>query len=57
MINFKCVSDSCVNKDVEYNFLGYSEFAECGGCKTNLIGYNPQPDPELQQFVTGDSDD
>jgi hypothetical protein len=57
MITFKCSVKSCPNRDVEYNFLGDPNFAECGGCKTNLTGYNPQPDPELQQYIIGDVDD
>jgi hypothetical protein len=46
MITFNCNQDDCANKGVDYNFLGNPVTAECGGCKSLLIGTNERPDPE-----------
>lgn len=46
MITFKCITNDCSNKDVEYNFFGDSETVECGGCKSIIVGINLRPDPE-----------
>lgn len=48
MITYKCTKKDCPNKDVEYNFFGNSETAECGGCKSVLVGTNLREDPETQ---------
>lgn len=47
MITFKCIVDNCKNKDIEYNFLGNPNTAECGGCGIILIGYDLREDPEI----------
>lgn len=53
MITFKCTKKDCPNKDIEYNFLGNPETAECGGCKTVLNGTDLRDDPELTpEFIT-----
>jgi hypothetical protein len=49
MVTFKCDSNDCDNKDVEYNFLGNTKIAMCGGCKTILIGNDLRPDPEVPE--------
>lgn len=56
MVTFKCIADDCVNKDIEYNFIGNPETAECGGCKTILEAYDLREDPELPQstFLLGE---
>jgi hypothetical protein len=47
MVTFKCTQDDCVNKDIDYNFLGNEEFAECGGCKAILEAKDLREDPQL----------
>jgi hypothetical protein len=47
MVTFKCTKKDCANKDVEYNFLGNPENAQCGGCETILEPKDSRPDPEL----------
>ena len=47
MVTFKCTIAGCNNKDVEYNFLGNPETAQCGGCKSTLVGTDLRPDPEI----------
>jgi hypothetical protein len=49
MITFKCNSNQCDNKDVEYNFFGNPETAMCGGCRATLIGTDVRPDPEVPE--------
>lgn len=51
MITYTCNEKDCPNKDVEYNFLGNSATAECGGCKAILVGTDLRPDPELTAEV------
>ena len=46
MVTFKCIQDDCVSKDVEFNFLGNPELAQCGGCKETLIATDLRDDPE-----------
>jgi hypothetical protein len=46
MVTLKCTKDECVNKDIEFNFLGNPELAECGGCKEILIATDLRDDPE-----------
>jgi hypothetical protein len=46
MITFTCNEKDCPNQAIDYNFLGNDKTAECGGCKTMLIGTNERPDPE-----------
>lgn len=48
MITYKCTKKDCPNKDVKYNSLGDTATAECGGCKTILIGTDLREDPEIQ---------
>ena len=48
MITFKCTAKDCPNKDVEYNFLGEDEFAQCGGCQTTLASKDKRPDPVVE---------
>ena len=47
MFTFTCNEKDCANKNIEYNVLGNSSVAECGGCKTILTGTDERPDPEL----------
>jgi hypothetical protein len=47
MVTFKCNSNNCDNKDVEYNFLGNPETAMCGGCKETLVASDLRDDPEV----------
>ena len=49
MITFTCNKENCPNKNVEYNTLGNPSTAECGGCKTTLVGTNERPDPEYPE--------
>lgn len=51
MITYKCTKKDCPNKDVEYNFLGSNETAECGGCKTILKGTDLREDPEFPPSI------
>jgi hypothetical protein len=51
MVTFKCTDKNCVNKEVEYNFLGNPETAMCGGCKTTLLATDLRPDPEIFEPV------
>jgi len=53
MFTFICNEKDCLNKDIEYNVLGNSPKAECGGCKATLTGTNERPDPEIQAPVFG----
>lgn len=46
MVTFKCEQKDCANKYLEYNFLGNSETAMCGGCKETLIAFDLRDDPE-----------
>ena len=48
MFTFTCNEKDCANKEIEYNIIGDSPFAECGGCKAILNGTNERPDPEVQ---------
>lgn len=57
MITFKCTNKNCINVDVFYNFLGDSATAECGGCKTILIGTDLRPDPEMPTLNIGELND
>jgi hypothetical protein len=47
MITFTCNSKDCKNEGVDYNFFGFDKTAECGDCKSMLVGTNERPDPEL----------
>jgi hypothetical protein len=47
MVTFKCNSDKCANKNVDYNFIGNPETAMCGGCKETLVASDLRDDPEL----------
>ena len=46
MVTLKCIQDECVSKDIEFNFLGNPELAECGGCNEVLIATDFRDDPE-----------
>jgi hypothetical protein len=46
MVTFKCIEQECVNKDIDYNFVGNVEVAECGGCKAILQAKDLRHDPE-----------
>lgn len=48
MVTFKCTVKDCANKDVEYNFFGEPETAECGGCKKELKATDKRPDPVVE---------
>jgi hypothetical protein len=48
MITFKCTKTECPNANIDYNFLGNPETAECGGCKTTLVGFDERTDPEVR---------
>jgi hypothetical protein len=52
MVTLKCVQDDCISKDIEFNFLGNPELAECGGCKEILIATNHRDDPEQSTDLT-----
>jgi hypothetical protein len=47
MITFTCNEKDCKNSGIDYNFFGNNATAECGGCKSVLIGTNERPDPEI----------
>jgi hypothetical protein len=47
MFTFTCNKKDCPNKEIEYNVLGNSSAAECGGCKAILTGTDERPDPEI----------
>jgi hypothetical protein len=47
MITFTCNEKDCANEGIDYNMLGNSQTALCGGCKQTLTGTNERPDPEL----------
>jgi hypothetical protein len=47
MVTFKCTKKDCANKDIEYNFGGNPETAQCGGCDTILIAKDLRNDPEI----------
>ena len=53
MFTFTCTEKNCANQDIQYNVLGSSSLAECGGCKATLLGTNERPDPEIQARVFG----
>jgi hypothetical protein len=53
MITFTCNEANCPNKEIDYNFFGNDNTAECGGCKAVLIGTNERPDPELPETNPG----
>ena len=53
MISFTCNEKTCPNAEIEYNFFGTPQTAECGGCKSVLIGTNERPDPELPETNFG----
>jgi hypothetical protein len=54
MFTFTCSEKDCANENVEYNLLGDSSFAECGGCKTTLTGTDERPDPVIEDRQFGD---
>jgi hypothetical protein len=54
MVSFECTNKDCDNANVAYNFLGNPETAECGGCKTVLIGTDLREDPEVPSMMLGD---
>jgi hypothetical protein len=54
MVTFKCNSNNCNNKDVEYNFLGNPETAMCGGCKQTLVAFDLRDDPEPTETSFGE---
>ena len=58
MFTFTCNEKNCTNEDIEYNVLGNSSVAECGGCKAILTGTNERPDPivEAPQFGAPEQD-
>jgi hypothetical protein len=47
MVTFTCNVKECANENVEYNYLGNPEFAECGGCKAILEAKDLREDPQL----------
>jgi hypothetical protein len=49
MLTFTCTVKGCANENIDYNFLGNFDFAECGGCKEKLVGTDLRPDPELPE--------
>jgi hypothetical protein len=46
MVTFTCKVIECANQDIDYNFEGFPETAECGGCKATLVATDSRPDPE-----------
>jgi hypothetical protein len=51
MVTFKCTGKDCVNKDVDYNFLGDLKTAQCGGCGSQLKATDKRPDPVLEEVT------
>jgi hypothetical protein len=51
MITFKCTKKDCRNKDIEYNFFGDDNKAECGGCKSILTGTDLRQDPVIDYSI------
>lgn len=50
MVKFICDNSECLNFEIESNFLGFPETAECGGCGT-ILAASPSDLPEPEQFV------
>jgi hypothetical protein len=44
-MTFTCKTKECVQKDVDYDFVGSPDFVECGNCGTQILGENLRPDP------------
>jgi hypothetical protein len=51
MVTFKCTGKDCVNKDVEYNFLGDLKTAQCGGCGSQVKATDKRPDPVIEELT------
>jgi hypothetical protein len=56
MVTFKCTQTDCKNANIEYNFLGNPESAECGECKTILEPKDLRDDPPLIDSILGEAE-
>jgi hypothetical protein len=54
MITFKCTKKDCVNENLDYNFFGNPETAECGGCKSILDPKDFRDDPLVITSTLGE---
>jgi hypothetical protein len=54
MVTFTCVIENCANENVDYNFSGTPEWAECGGCQAILEPKDLRDDPPTIKLELGD---
>jgi hypothetical protein len=54
MMTFTCKVKNCVQKNVDYDFMGSPEFVECGNCGTQILGENLRPDPIITDEAPAD---
>jgi hypothetical protein len=54
MMTFTCKTNGCVQKDVDYDFIGTPNFVECGNCGSKIQGENERPDPVFPDEFTSE---
>jgi hypothetical protein len=51
MVTFTCTVKDCANENIDYNFLGNPDVAECGSCKAVLEPKDLRDDPEPEELT------